>query len=121
MFKKMAVASLMLGGITATLLTGCSNVETKVESTTGASASAAVTVPASAVAEEAENALEAEVGSRPVIDCGEDTVELVNGTELRCDLHAEGFEDMLYGTTVNISDVQGAKYHIDVQVDEEPK
>ena len=83
----------------------------------GCTASANLTVPASSVADEAAKALEEQVGSLPEVDCGDAQVKLVNGTTVDCLLTdpASGSE---YDTTVTISEVDGLKYHVEVQVSE---
>ena len=67
------------------------------------------------VADAAADALEAEVGERPEIDCGDDTVTIAEGEEVDCVLidPASGNE---YDTTVTITDVDGGEWHADVQV-----
>lgn len=83
------------------------------------SASANLTIPASSVAEEAERILEEQIGSRPEVDCGDESVDLVDGTELDCVLTApaSGSE---YDMTATLSDIKGTKYTLNVQVADAP-
>jgi hypothetical protein len=78
-----------------------------------------ISVPADKVAETAEDALEAEIGARPDIDCGTDLVGLVNGTKLDCLLidPASGAE---FDATVTIDDVDGTNYTVNVKVADTP-
>ena len=86
------------------LLTGCSF-----------SASAGLTVPASDIADAAAGALEEQVGTRPDLDCGDERVKLIDETTVDCTLTdpSSGSE---YDAVVTISDVEGTKYHVAVQV-----
>src|SRR5690606_16266374 len=83
-----------------------------------ASASANLTVPASKIAQDAEGAL-AEIGEADV-DCGDGTVDLVDGEVVECEL-TDPATGTVYDTTVTLSDVEGTNYHVDVQVAETPK
>ncbi|MBX3087660.1 MAG: DUF4333 domain-containing protein [Cryobacterium sp.] len=78
------------------------------------------TVPASSVATAAENALEATVGSRPEVDCGDDDVPLVDGTVVDCVL-TDPATGKTYDTTVKISEVKGTNYRVDVDVAPQPR
>lgn len=75
-------------------------------------------VSADQVATAAENALEAQVGSRPDMDCGTDDVTLVNNTKVDCILTdpatGEKFE-----APVTISGVEGTDYQVNVSVSDE--
>lgn len=74
------------------------------------------TVPADDVAELASDALEEEVGQRPdSMDCGEEEVEVVEGTTVECTLTA-GADEL--PATVTIDTVDGNDYTISVQVAE---
>ena len=79
------------------------------------SASAGLTVPASDIEDTAAGALEEQVGTRPDLDCGDERVKLVDDTTVDCTLTdpSSGSE---YDAVVTISDVEGAKYHVAVQV-----
>ncbi|TGO06619.1 DUF4333 domain-containing protein [Serinibacter arcticus] len=81
-------------------------------------ASANRTVGAEQIAEEAEGALEEQVGQRPDIDCGDDQVDLVDGEVVDCELTDPTTGDE-YDTTVTLSDVDGTNFNIDVQVAQE--
>lgn len=88
----------------ALLLTGCSF--------TG---SASLTVPASTIEKQAKGALESQLGDAFEIDCGDDDVTLIDGTEVDCVLTDDETGEE-YDTVVTISDVDGTNYHIDVDV-----
>ena len=81
-------------------------------------ASANRTVGAEQIAEEAEGALEEQIGQRPDIDCGDDQVDLVDGEVVDCELTDPTTGDE-YDTTVTLSDVDGTNFNIDVQVAQE--
>jgi hypothetical protein len=85
------------------------------------SASANLTVSPGKVATEAEDALEKVVGSRPEIDCGDEQVDLVDGTVVACELTDPTTTGSRYDTAVTLSEVDGTSFHIDVDVAEEPK
>lgn len=87
---------------------------------TGCSVKATVTVPASNVAKGAADALEKQIGQRPVIDCGSGRVDLVDGTKLHCDVGAKG-DSTKYDSVVTISQVKGTDYHVDIKVDSQPE
>ena len=70
------------------------------------------------VATAAENALEAQVGSRPDIDCGTDDVKLVNGTKVDCILTDPSTGER-FNAPVTISEVAGTDYKVSVQVGDE--
>lgn len=88
----------------------------------GCTASASLTVPASTVEDQAAKALQEQVGSDtpPEMDCGEDAVPLKEGTEVPCVL-TDPASGSKYDSTVTLSDIDGTKYHIDVQVASTPK
>ncbi|MGO2521367.1 MAG: DUF4333 domain-containing protein [Microbacterium sp.] len=85
----------------------------------GCSFSANLTTPAQSVADQAAQALQDQLGTdfAPEMNCGDDDIALVNGTEVDCILTdpSNGFE---YDTTVTLSEVDGTNFHIDVQVAE---
>jgi hypothetical protein len=85
----------------------------------GCTASASLTVPADSVATEAANALEAQIGTLPEIDCGDDAVKLINGTVVDCIL-TDPATGSQYDAPVTISGVDGLKYKVNVQVAETP-
>lgn len=78
------------------------------------------TVSADAVASTAEDALEEQVGSRPDIDCGDDSIPLEEGTEVTCALTAEGL-DGVYDAQVTLSDIEDGTYHVNVEVADQPR
>lgn len=89
-------------------------------SAAGCTAEAHLTVPASNVAKGAADALEQQVGQRPVIDCGSEQVDLVDGKKIHCDVGAKG-DPTTYDSVVTISQVKGTDYHVDIEVDTEPE
>ncbi|GIG68820.1 DUF4333 domain-containing protein [Phytomonospora endophytica] len=78
-----------------------------------------LTVPASEVAAAVVDALEAKLGQRPEIDCGEVNLVLSEGRPVYCTLidRAAGEE---YKATVSITGIDGAKWTFTVQVAAEP-
>jgi len=97
------LASAALLGL-ALLLSGCT-----------VNASASLTVPPSTIEKQATEALEDQLGDSFGIDCGDDDVALIDGTEVECTLTDDETGEQ-HDTTVTISDVNGTKYHIDVDV-----
>lgn len=94
---------------TAALLAGCT-------------ASANFTVSADALASEVATTLQNEVGSEqpPNIDCGEESISVVVGETVQCELTVP--EDPgVWDTTVTITEVDGTEYAFDVQVAEQPR
>ena len=85
---------------------------------TACSFSANLTVPASTIAADAERAL-ADIGEADV-DCGDESVGLVNGEVVECEL-TDPATGTLYDLTVTLSEVDGTEYHVDVKVADEPK
>ena len=81
-------------------------------------AGCAATLDANDVADNAEVALEEQVGARPEISCPED-VEAKVGAETRCVLTA-GDDPTEYGVTITVTAVDGGDAEFDIVVDEEP-
>lgn len=81
----------------------------------GCSVSANLTASADSVAAVAEDALEETVGMRPQIDCGNESIDLVEGNTVLCVLTdpSSGSE---YDTTVTITEVSGSSYSVGVEV-----
>ena len=87
----------------------------------GCTASANLTIPASEVAATAATALEESVGTRPVMDCGDDSVDLVDGTAVECEL-TDPSTGTVFGSTVTVNyEGDGTDYAVSVAVDEQPK
>lgn len=84
------------------------------------SASANLTASPEAIATEAEDAIEEQVGSRPEVDCGDEQVDLVDGTVVECEL-TDPTTGTVYDMSVTLSDVDGTAFRIAVQVADEPK
>lgn len=76
-------------------------------------------VAGSDVATVVEDRLEQEVGSRPDVDCGEDSVQLEVGNKLTCVLTdpATGLE---YDVVVTFTEVKGTDYKFDFKVADSP-
>lgn len=93
-------------GLLATALTGCTF-------------SASATASPDEIATLAEDALEAEIGQRPEIDCGEDSIPLEEGSVVPCLLTdpATGSE---FDADVTLSKVDGTNVTVSVQVAETP-
>jgi len=105
MYKRIA-QTLIVCAAAATLLTGCS-------------VSGTPTADPADVAATAADALEQQVGSRPEMDCGTETIEIVNGTVVNCVLTDPG-TGLTYDAPVTISDVDGLDYVVNVDVSAEP-
>jgi hypothetical protein len=84
----------------------------------GLAACGSSSLAADDVADGAEDALEAEVGTRPDVSCPEDFDAEV-GAETRCTLSMDGDPEE-YGLTVRVTSVEGDTANFDVQVDEQP-
>lgn len=93
-------------GLLATALAGCT-------------LSASATAAPDEIATLAEDALEAEIGQRPEIDCGEDSIPLEQGSVVPCVLTdpATGSE---FDADVTLSKVDGTNVTVSVQVAETP-
>ncbi|EAR25058.1 hypothetical protein A20C1_00681 [marine actinobacterium PHSC20C1] len=86
----------------------------------GCSGEPATEIAASSIAAAAAAALEQSTGELPEVDCGDDIVELKNGTKLDCVLTDPKLgED--FDSRVTISAVNGASYSVSVEVSEEPR
>jgi hypothetical protein len=97
---------LLLVAATAILLTGCS-------------VSTTPTADPADVAATAADALEQQVGTRPELDCGTETVNIVDGTVVDCVL-TDPATGLQYDAPVTISDVDGLDYVVNVDVAAEP-
>lgn len=86
----------------------------------GCTFTANLTVPPGSVATAAEDALEAKVGYRPVIDCGDKDVNLVNGTKVDCVL-TDPATSIEYDAKVVIGEVKGLDYRVDITVADQPR
>ncbi|HEU4848879.1 MAG TPA: hypothetical protein VFS93_00530 [Terrimesophilobacter sp.] len=86
----------------------------------GCTFTANLTVSPDAVAKTVEDSLEEKVGTRPDVDCGEEQVDLVNGTVVECVLTAPETLDE-YDTTVVINKVEGTDYRVDYTVADQPR
>ncbi|MCY7413170.1 MAG: DUF4333 domain-containing protein [Salinibacterium sp.] len=98
--------SLILFAAAATLLTGCSVTGTP-------------TADPADVAATAADALEQQVGSRPEMDCGTTTIEIVEGAVVDCVL-TDPETGLEYDAPVTISEVDGLDYVVNVQVAAKP-
>ena len=81
----------------------------------GCTAQANLTVPAEDVAELAVTALEEQWDVMPEVDCGSESVDLVEGTALECSAYNPN-SGLDYPADVTITEVDGTRYSIDVSV-----
>lgn len=86
----------------------------------GCSVQANRTVSAGAFETVVADALEESVGQRPVVDCGDDSIDVIDGQEVHCDIGAEG-DDTVYDSLTTISTEGGGDYSVAVEVDQSPK
>ncbi|WP_156357266.1 MULTISPECIES: hypothetical protein [unclassified Frigoribacterium] len=86
----------------------------------GCSAEATPTVSADAFATVVADALEESVGQRPVVDCGDEAIGVVDGDEVHCDIGAAG-DDTVYDSVSTISADGGGDYSVAVEVDQTPR
>jgi hypothetical protein len=86
----------------------------------GTSNTTPTTVSSDEVAEVAEEALEAQVGRRPEIDCGAEEFALEDGASRTCTL-TDPDTGTEYDADVELSDVAGTEFHVDVIVADEPQ
>lgn len=89
---------------------------------TGCSASANFTVDPDAFATEVANTLQQQVGADtpPNIDCGDESIDIVEGETVECELTVPDVTD-IWDTTVTITEVDGTEYGFDVEVAEDPR
>lgn len=104
----MRKSSLLLPVVLAFALAGCS-------------VSVNATVPAPSLADQAADALQAQVGTAeaPELDCGDGNVDVTEGNVVDCVL-TDPSTGTKFDATVTISNVKGTSYDIDVQVAETP-
>jgi hypothetical protein len=111
--KTRLAAALLIAGVSLTALTGCFSV------TPGGP-----TISPDQVASAAEDALEAQVGSRPEMDCGTSDIALEEGAVVDCVLTDPATGDE-YDATVTLSQIEidgdQADYHVSVQVADQPR
>lgn len=84
----------------------------------GASActvTANLTIPASEVATQAENAFKNDTGIIVELDCGPDRVDLVDGTKVEC-VASEPSTGKEFDAVVTLSGVDGTKYKLNVEL-----
>ncbi|RFA11952.1 hypothetical protein B7R21_11460 [Subtercola boreus] len=58
---------------------------------------------------------------RPIVDCGDDPIDVVEGKVVHCDFSAEDDPTAIYDSQTTISDVHGSDFHIDTKIDDAPK
>ena len=76
-------------------------------------------VPAADVATVVADKLEAQVGTRPDVDCGNNSVQLEVGTTLTCVLTDPG-TDLEYDVVITFTEVKGTDYAFDFKVADSP-
>jgi hypothetical protein len=86
----------------------------------GCTAEVTPTVSADKFATTVADALEESVGQRPVVDCGDEAIDVVDGDEVHCDVGAAG-DDTVYDSVTTISTDGGGDYSVAVEVDQTPK
>jgi hypothetical protein len=86
----------------------------------GCTAEVTPTVSADTFATVVADALEESVGQRPVVDCGDEAIDVVDGDEVHCDIGAAG-DDTVYDSVSTISTDGGTDYSVAVEVDQAPK
>ena len=86
----------------------------------GTSNTTPTTVGSDKVAEVAEEALEAQVGRRPEIDCGTEEFALEDGASRTCTL-TDPDDGTMYDAEVELSDVAGTEFNVQVNVADEPQ
>jgi hypothetical protein len=82
-------------------------------------AEAGPTVSGQELADLAADALEKETGSRPDLDCGDDSIIVTQDKEVDC-LATSTETDAEYDATVTFTSVDGTEYEISVEVASEP-
>lgn len=90
--------------------------------TAGCSASANFTVTPDTLAEHVATKLQELVGTDapPTIDCGDESIDVVEGEVVTCELTEDGSPDV-YPVTVTITSVEGTNYSFDISVADEPR
>jgi hypothetical protein len=76
-------------------------------------------VDSSRVEDLGEDALEEQVGYRPLIDCGDEQFALEEGESRTCVL-TDPATGTQFDADVVLSDIDGDRFHVDVQVAETP-
>jgi len=79
-----------------------------------------LSIEASRLAEASEDALEAQLGYRPEIDCGEVNIMIYVDRQTYCSLidPADGAE---YQVTVTVTSIEGQEFNFDIKVDDVPQ
>jgi hypothetical protein len=83
------------------------------------SAEAGPTVSGEDLADAAADALEEQIGQRPEVDCGDDSIIVSQDKEVEC-LLTDPSTGSEFDTTVTFTGVDGQEWDIDVQVASEP-
>lgn len=79
------------------------------------SVSVNLTGPASEIAAQAADALNAEHGWEITVDCGDGSVDLVDGTKVNC-IASDPATGKEFDAEVTLSDVQGTNFHLSVEL-----
>ncbi|WP_083966836.1 hypothetical protein [Demequina globuliformis] len=85
-----------------------------------AACSVNLTASPESIATTVEDTLEEQFGIRPVIDCGEEPIDLVVDNTVVCALSTED-DPTIYDTDVTFTEVDGTDYSIDIAVAQEPR
>jgi len=103
------LSAVVAGAATAVLLSGCSfSLTPQIPE-----------VPGTDVATVVEDKLEEQVGTRPDVDCGNNTVQLEVGNTLTCILTDPG-SGLEYDVVVTFTEVKGTEYAFDFKVADSP-
>ena len=103
------LSAVIAGAAVALLLSGCSfSLTPQIPEVAGADVATVV-----------EDKLEAQVGTRPDVDCGDDKVQLEVGTKLTCVLTDPG-SGLEYDVVVTFTEVKGTEYQFDFKVADSP-
>ncbi|WP_084077468.1 DUF4333 domain-containing protein [Demequina sp. NBRC 110057] len=89
---------------------------------TGCTASANFTVDPDEFAADVATTLQEQVGASvaPTIDCGDESIDIVEDEQVICALSVEG-DEAVYDTTATITAVDGADYSYDAEVSDTPR
>lgn len=90
------------------------------EDPTSSGDEAGLEIAATDLATAAADALEAQVGQRPTIDCGDLDITIYEGRTTYCDLIDDASGE-IYEVTLTVTTIEGTNFEFDVAVASEPK
>jgi hypothetical protein len=79
------------------------------------------TISGADLSKQVADQFEQQLNVRPIVDCGTDPIQLVNGAIVHCDFSATDDPTTHYDSTTTISNVNGGDFHIDTKVASTPK